>query len=235
MEVQIEPMTEDFILWRCLHSGPLSCDTIDQWPTENPQDWASFKKRNVPLLLQLTKTYGACGIVARTGNEIVGTLRFYPKIICEMKEAGYLCLQQVAPYGPADDFGTVCFPPLEHIQDRTLVVHCLMTGSPQQKQNPYQRKGIGARMVQELIQWAKKQGWHHIEATSFEDLPIIYEITGNAGCKFWEKLGFHLAKRFPHPELQKPNEFIDALIQQAKSAAISPERARDQLIMRFDL
>jgi len=31
-DVVIEPMTEDFIVWRCLHGGPFSCKTIDQWP-----------------------------------------------------------------------------------------------------------------------------------------------------------------------------------------------------------
>ena len=29
--VVVEPMTEEFIVWRCLHGGPLSCKTIDLW------------------------------------------------------------------------------------------------------------------------------------------------------------------------------------------------------------
>ena len=33
-DVVVEPMTEEFILWRCLHGGPLSRDTIDQWPPD---------------------------------------------------------------------------------------------------------------------------------------------------------------------------------------------------------
>jgi hypothetical protein len=28
--VVVEPMTEQFVLWRCLHGGLLSLDTIDQ-------------------------------------------------------------------------------------------------------------------------------------------------------------------------------------------------------------
>ena len=34
-EIVVEPMTEDFILWCCIHSGPLSCDTIDQWSPDD--------------------------------------------------------------------------------------------------------------------------------------------------------------------------------------------------------
>ncbi len=110
-----------------------------------------------------------------------------------------------------------------------------MTGSPQQKSNPYQRKGIGTRMVRTLIQWAKAKGWEGIEADSFEDIPIIYQVAGNAGRTFWERLGFHIARRYPHPHLQNGGEFVRMLEEQAKSMGISPNRARDRLVMRLDL
>jgi len=32
----VEVMTEEFILWRCLHGGPLSRDTLNQWPSASP-------------------------------------------------------------------------------------------------------------------------------------------------------------------------------------------------------
>jgi GNAT superfamily N-acetyltransferase len=152
-----------------------------------------------------------------------------------MAGAGGLCLQQDSPAGPADDFADADFPPPAQIEDKTLAVHCLMAGCPQQKENPYQRKGIGTRMVETLIQWAGANGWDRIEADSFEDVPIIYEITGSAGHTFWEKLGFRLVDRHPHPYLQERNEFVVTLEEQAASLGISPERARDRLLMRLDL
>jgi len=113
-----------------------------------------------------------------------------------------------------------------------------MTGSSLQKENPYQRKGIATRMVRALIEWAKANGWKRIEADSFEDLPIIYEVTGSAGHTFWEKLGFRLVDRHIHPELENPSkfpQFVKALEEQAKSIGLSPETARDRLVMRLDL
>jgi len=113
-----------------------------------------------------------------------------------------------------------------------------MTGSPQQKENPYQRKGIGTRMVRALIEWAKANGWERIEADSFEDIPIIYEITGSAGHTFWEKLGFHFVDRHPHPELQNRSEiaeFVTTLEEPAKVIGIPPKRARDRLVLRLDV
>jgi GNAT superfamily N-acetyltransferase len=234
-DVVIEPMTEKFILWRCLHSGPLSCQTIEPWPPDNRIDWERYHARNVPLLLKLTRTYGACAILARVDDRIVGQLRFYPRAIWDMGSTGEMCLRQDYPNGPADDFADTEFPPLGQIKDRTLAVHCLMTGSSQQEENPFQRKGIGTRMVRFLIHWAKTNGWELIVVDAFEDIPIIYEITGSAGLTFWKKLGFRMIDRHPHPHLQERSEFLVMLEEQAKSIGISPERAKDRLVMHLDL
>jgi RimJ/RimL family protein N-acetyltransferase len=237
-DVVVEPMTDEFVLWRCLHGGPLTRYTIDQWSSADNMPWGRYRRRNRSLLKKITKTCGACAILARDNDKIVGHLRFYPKIICVLKGAGGLCLQQDYPAGPADDFDDTDFPDPAQIEEKTLVVHCLMTGSPQQKENPYQRKGIGTRMVRTLIQWAKANGWKRIEVDSFEDIPIIYEVTGSAGHTFWEKLGFHIVDRHPHPALRDRSqfaEFVNTLEEQAKSIGILPDRARDQLTMRLDV
>ncbi len=233
-KIVIEPMTEKFILWRCLHYGPLSRQTIDR-PPDTQMDWERYRNRNIPLLTKLTRIYGACAILARVGDRIVGQLRFYPKFVFNTQGTVGFCLLQDFPNGPADDFAEKDFPPLQNIEDKTLAIHCLMTGSSQQKVNPFQRKGIGTRMVRSLIQWAKDNGWEFIEVDAFEDIPIIYEITGSAGITFWRKLGFHMADRHPHPFLQERNEFVETLEEQAKSIGISPDRARDRLLMRLDL
>ena len=157
--VVIEMMSSEFILWRCLHGGPLTKETVDQ-PKPHPQvPWDWIRARNIPFLAKLTDVYGSCAVIARDGNQIVGQLRFYPKAICNMAASGPgLCMQQTFPNGPADDFVENNFPLLDQISDKTLFVHCMMTGSPQQKNNPYQRKGLGSRMVRMLIKWARPEG-----------------------------------------------------------------------------
>jgi GNAT superfamily N-acetyltransferase len=234
-KIIIELMSEKFILWRCLHFGPLSSQTLDQWPSDSQMDWKQHRSRNIPLLTKLTRVYGACAILARAGDRIVGQLRFYPRIVWDMKDAGEMCLLQDYPNGPAQDFFETEFPPLERMEDKTLAVHCFMTGSSQQEENPYQRKGVGTRMVRYLIDWAKDNGWERIEVDAFEDLPLIYEITGSAGLSFWQKLGFHIVDRHPHPYLQDRNEFVKELEEQAESVGISPEKAKDRIVMRLEL
>lgn len=231
-DVVIEPMTEEFILWRCLHDGPLSCKTIDLWPETYTMLLERYRDRNVPLLRKLIQTYGTCAIVARDGDQVVGQLRFYPKVVRAM-HGGYLCLQQDPPDGPADAFADNDFPELAAIEDKTLSVNCMMTGSSLQAENPYQRKGIGTRMAKTLIQWAEANGWEHIEADALEEIPWVYETT--PGYTFWEKLGFYIADRHPHPDLQGQDEFVQKLEEQAKAIGISAERARDRIVMRLDL
>ena len=158
--IEIKPMDKNFILWRCLHYGPLNNESIEQIPDNEYHD--NLKQcgvRNVPLLEKLTDTYGACAMLAWDGDQVVGDLRFYPKTILSIDGAGILCMQQLFPAGPSEDFIEQAFPPLEEIEDKTLIARCLMTGSPGQKENPYQRKGIGTRMARELISWARERGW----------------------------------------------------------------------------
>lgn len=59
----------------------------------------------------------------------------------------------------------------------------------------YLNKGIVRSSTIRTIEWAKANSWERIEADSFEDIPVIYEITGSAGHTFWENMGFHQRER----------------------------------------
>lgn len=234
--VVIEPMTESFILWRCLHRGPLSKETIETYPADASMGWDAHRAINMPLLEKIIQTYGTCAMLARDGEQMVGSLRFYPKAIFSMEGAGIgLCLQQAFPAGPSERLAETAFPPLDEIEEKTLTVHCLMTGSPCQKENPYQRKGIGTRMVRELIRWAQKNGWRCIEATAYEDVDIIYANTGQGGKSFWEKLGFRLVNTEIEPAFEEENQFVKTMKEQAAAQGLNPEHIKNKYTMRLDL
>ncbi len=235
-------MTEDFILWRCLHSGPLSKDTIEHWPREAEQNinFSKIRPLNIPVLKKLIKMYGTCAIVARHGDEIIGILRFYPKAVMSMKKAGFLCMQQDYPAGPAEDFINEQFPSFDQIEDKTLRVHCIMTSRPYAgdketeifgmrclgKVEAGARKGIGLKLAHALVDWAGQNGWKRIELSTFADLDIFYGTSGGAGKGFWEKAGFKVENIRPMSRDDWPDEKAKTLIEnQAKAAGIKSEQA----------
>jgi GNAT superfamily N-acetyltransferase len=234
-DVTVAPMTGEFLLWRCLHGGPLTLQNIEHPIPDARVPWNELRARNLPLLQKLVETYGTCAILARAGERIIGQLRFYPKEVCAMQAAGELCLQQVYPAGPEAGFARFTFPPLEQLKDRTLRVHCMMTGSPSQAENPYQRKGIAARMVQCLVDWSRRQGWKAIEAVAYEDLGIVYAITGSTGKSFWQKLGFRISEVGVEPAIGEDEGFARVMQEQAAANGLPLEAYKNRYLLRLEL
>ncbi len=235
--VVVEMMRPDFLLWRCLHCGPLTPDGIDhpQADPEVPVDWPGARARNLPILRKLTEAYGSCAVTASDGGKVIGMLRFYPKAVREMAGSMGFCMQQPFPCGPPADFAESVFPPVEALADRTLSVHCMTAGQPGDADDRYRHKGLGSSMVGALIDWARPHGWEAIEATSCVDLEVLYAVSGMAGRSFWEKLGFRVAETGVEPELQKDNDLVQAMRREASARGIPRERLADKYTMRFDL
>jgi len=240
--VEIKPMDKGCVLWRCLHGGPLSMETMEQWPADQHDNWKRLRARNVPLIKKLISTYGNCAMVAQDGDEIIGMLRFYPKAMTPTNEKGLICfcMQQFHPAGAADDFVEQDWPSFEEIEDKTLVVHCVMASRPFAdekatrlcggnclgRQEAGARKGIGSKLAKAMVEWAKENGWKKIEVTTHPDLDIFYGITGNAGKTFWEKAGFRVTAVRPMSKKLWPDENARALIHsQAKKAGIISDEA----------
>lgn len=232
----VEMMSRDAILWRCLHGGSLTTDSIEQWAQNGSLPWARLRDRNLPFLKNLMDTYGACAVVARIGELFVGHLRFYPKAVWALAESSLgMCLQQEFPCGPAEDFGRRRFPSPDEVEDKTLVVHCMMLSSSGLGGESYRRKGVGTQMARALIDWATANGWQSIEATAYEGLPIVYAITGQAGRSFWDKLGFRLIRTEHEPALDEETDFIRKMREEARARRLDPATIKNKYIMRRDL
>ncbi len=159
---------------------------------------------------------------------MVGLLRFVPKVVSEMEGAGGCCLLMSHPAGPKGDFPLAVFPSKERIEDRTLVVTCMQLLSDRQ------RKGVGHAMVERLKSWAREEGWEAIEATAYQDLPLVYEITGNAGRDWWEGLGFRVMESLEEEAMKGYREFVQTLETQAREQGMDPQAVTEKFIMRWD-
>jgi GNAT superfamily N-acetyltransferase len=219
-----------FLLWRCLHGGPLGPAEIDQPPEHEGICWPACRARNLPLLRRLTAVYGACAMLAWEGERVVGSLRFYPRAI--VGQAGF-CLQQDPPHGPAAELAETPLPPLGELADRTLRVHCLMLAPGAEAAT--RRRGLGTALARALIAWAHERGWAAIEATAYQDLDLIYALTGQAGRRFWERLGFAVAAEDGEPAFAEDNDWSRTLRAQAQAQGLDPECVSRRYTMRLDL
>ena len=239
-ENSIEMMTAEFtrhhfLLWRCLHDGPLGKETIDEWKAGSAMPWAALRARNLPLLQKIIDVYAACAVVALDGDLVVGQLRFYPKNVWQLAGSGMLCMQQFPPDGPGEDFVCNSFPPMDQLAEKTLVVHCMMTGCPTLPEHPYQRKGIATRMVHKLIVWAGQTGWEAIEATAYEELEVLYQVTGQAGRRFWEKIGFEVAETSMEEGFLQAEGFLEAMRAEAVAKGMDLDSIMKKYTMHLDI
>jgi hypothetical protein len=230
----VAPMSEDLILWRCLHAGPIGAANLDS-PPGNPQiDFPAIRSRNLPLIRKLMQVYGACALVAQDGDEVVATLRFYPTALCDFSNCGAgLCMQQNFPAGPAEELATREFPILQRLPDKTLFVHCLLVVSPADDPGRYRRKGLASRLVRELTCWARDKGWQAIEATAYEEIPFLYDNAGVAGRRFWQKLGFSVVRQDTEPAMS--GEWFEVVSRSALSVGIPVGHVANRYRMRLEL
>jgi len=221
----LKPMDGSFLLWRCLHDGPVTRENLDVPPDESR---LPFRRTAIPLLKRLTELYGSAAILAWEGDAVVGLLRFVPKVVSQMECGGGFCLLMPFPAGPREDFPQRTLPSKETIEDRTLVVTCIQLRSDRQRQ------GVGRALVERLKSWAREEGWEAIEATAYQDLPLVFEITGNAGRVWWEGLGFHVLESLEEEAMKEYGDFLHTLEIQAMEKGMSPQEVTQKFLMRWD-
>lgn len=230
-----EMMSEQNLVWRCLHGGPLTADSIDAPGPDGHVPFGTFRARNLTFLGNLVRTYGVCAVAARQGEAVVGHLRFYPKAVRDLAAPGLgLCLQQEFPSGPSDALGRMRFPPLDEIADKTLLVHCMMV-APDGPGGSLRHQGIGRRMAGALLDWAGTSGWRAVEATAYASVPVVYTISGQAGRSFWEGLGFRVVRTGREILLEEENDFVRTMRDQAVALGVDPASIKDKYTMRREL
>jgi hypothetical protein len=80
----------------------------------------------------------------------------------------------------------------------------------------------------------REEEWEAIEATAYHDLPLVYEITGNAGRNWWKDLGFHVMESLEEEAMKGYREFVQTLEIQAREKGMDPDKVTQKFIMRWE-
>ena len=108
-----------------------------------------------------------------------------------------------------------------------------MIVAPKDEPDRYRRKGLATRMVDELIRWSIKNEWDAIEANAYEEIPILYAISGVAGRRFWEKLGFCVIRQDTEPGIS--GEILESVRKDAIAVGIPIRDATNRYRMRLEI
>jgi GNAT superfamily N-acetyltransferase len=139
----------------------------------------------------MIRRYGTCAVLAWEGQQVVGHIRFYPM------EVARLLAEGEGDPSPVLDCRFACEPDED---EGALWIQCVMTSRPYADaavaRETGARRGIGQKLVEALICWARQRGWARIVKVAHCDLDWSYGIQGGGGKAFWLKAGFEVAGSF---------------------------------------
>jgi len=166
------------------------------------------------FMREMIRRYGTCALLAWDGHDVVGHIQFYPMRIARLVDESCTGPKDPSPIldfpfacAPEEDEGTLwvqcvmtarpyvgsaasssSLPSTTAHQGPTVVVSD--SGRRHRtREEAGARTGLGLRLAQALIPWAREQGWKRITKVAHCDLDWFYGIQGGGGKAFWKRAG----------------------------------------------
>jgi len=203
-------MDKDFILFRCLHNGPLSPSNIET----KSMNIASLTKeqidRNKKLLRRLIDTYGSCAMLAMEGDSVIAHARFYPQIIYNQfkfccHDPKHIITQEMVEMN---------LPPLTNPTERILIITCFFV------HKNYRGQGLSHKLIDTILKWAKNNAWKSVRCFAYPDNYWLSSEMCTPMLRTYSKHGFRKIGTVMIPEAKD-------LLQQMKNGELGAERKRE--------
>lgn len=167
--IDIREMDDTYILDMCPLSQPLAPSDVGD--EEYHRSLGRSRELRRRFFKEIREEYGNCVMFAWDQDKIVGFLMFFPKLVA--RRVGLKTL------------------PDRGRSDKTLVYGCM------QMAEGYRGKGVGTELVQKLIAWARRNGWHRIEVTGVNRGDEDEHWRWGWALPKWQKLGFRVVREEP--------------------------------------
>ena len=207
--MKICPMDKDFILFRCLHNGPLSPSNIET----KSMNIASLTKeqidRNKKLLRRLIDTYGSCAMLAMEGDSVIAHARFYPQIIYNRfkfccHDPKHIITQEMVEMN---------LPPLTNPTERILRVTCFFV------HKDYRGQGLSHKLINAILEWAKNNGWKSVRCFAYQNSYWLASEMCTPMLRTYSKHGFKKIETVKIPEVKD-------FLQQMKNGELGTEKKK---------
>ena len=207
--MKICPMSKDFILFRCLHGGPLSPSNIE---TKSMNIGSLSKKqldRNKKLLTRLIDAYGSCAMLAMEGDSVIAHARFYPQIIYNRFK--FCCHDP--KHIISQEMVEMNLPPLTNPTERILRITCFFV------HKDYRGQGLSHKLINAILQWAKNNGWKSVRCFAYQDSYWLASEMCTPMLRTYSKYGFKKIGTVKIPEARD-------LLQQMKNGELGAEKKK---------
>lgn len=203
--MKICPMNKDFILFCCLHCGPLSPSNIEEKSNLSKEQL----DRNKKFLSRLIDTYGSCAMLAIEGASVVAHARFYPQIIYNQVK---ICCQD-PNQAITQQMVDLDFPPIENPSDRILKIACFFV------HKDYRGRGLSHKLIDAILEWAKNNAWKSVRClASLNNYWLASEMC-TPMLRTYSKHGFKKIETVTIPEVKE-------YLQQIKNGELGVEKKK---------
>ena len=192
--MNIIPMTADFILYRCIHVGPLSPENIDKITEKAEQSTRDMFARNKKFFRRIIETYGSCAMLAMENDHVIAHTRFLPQVVSTVSGRKEMCCQQ-PEYAPTQEMVDMDLPSFKTLKDRSLRIHCWHI------HKDYRNKGLSHALLDAMINWARDHDWKTILASAGINDPWVASLSCAPMLRVYLKHGFKKIETVKSPEL----------------------------------
>jgi len=199
-------MNKDFILFCCLHCGPLSPSTIDE-KCSLPKEQLD---RNKKFLARLVDAYGSCAMLAMEDDSVVAHARFYPQIIYDQFK---ICCQD-PNHAITQEIAEMELPPLANQAERILRITCFFV------HKDYRGQGLSHKLIDAILKWAKNNSWKSVRCFSYLDNYWLSSEMCTPMLRTYNKHGFKKIGIVTIPEVKN-------FLQQMKSGELGAEKKKE--------
>ena len=208
--MNICPMDKDFILYRCLHDGPLSPSNIETKSMNIGSLTREQLDRNKKFLTRLVNAYGSCAMLAWEDDYVVAHARFYPQIIYDRFK---ICCHG-PNYAITQEIEEMELPPLKNQAERILRITCFFV------HKDYRGQGLSHKLIDAILKWAKNNNWKSVRCFAYQDNYWLASEMCTPMLRAYSKHGF---KKIGIVTLPEVKDFL----QQMKNGELGVEKKKE--------